>query len=167
LAFLKSVSDCVAWAELEGSQHDTGPWEAYGQNLPDDSLAMKCILYADRVYVFPITTPLDPHRDDTQFRLLDRKARDELVDLLEDHDVWMQGLNSLMYPPVKGQTVGLVFQRGDHELVLFYEAYGRFVGTFDGEHLGGDFDPGNDDEFDAWEHKYAQAELDFRGPGQQ
>jgi hypothetical protein len=82
--------------------------------------------------------------------------------MLEDHEVWMRSLNSLMYPPIKGQTVGVVFRDADHELVLFDQGYGRVVGTFDGEHLGGDFEIGRDHEFEAWEHKYAQSELDYQ-----
>ncbi|HEX7965519.1 MAG TPA: hypothetical protein VF651_07355 [Gammaproteobacteria bacterium] len=136
-------------------------WDAFGQGLPELKQPLHFIKSAQEVYIFPVVTPLEPHRDDAHMRLLGKDARDELADIFKDDDIWMRGLNSLMYPSTKDQTVGLLFRDSDHELVLFYQAYGRWTGTFDGEHLTGDFDPEKDKVFDAWEHKYAQAELGF------
>jgi hypothetical protein len=166
-----SQSRDVGWFSIDrtisiqpdGSQ-SPGPWNASGVWLPEDKQALGLIRSAKQVYVFPIATPLDPHRDDAYMRLLDKDELADLADMLEDNDVWLQGFDDMRYPPLNGQTVGLLFRDGDHELVLFYEGYGRWVGTLDGEHLGGDFATKDDAVFDAWEHRYAQSELDFRSP---
>lgn len=138
-------------------------WDAYGQGLPEDLAALDFIKSAPQIFVFPVTDPLIPHRDDEHMRLIGTEAHSRLVALLGSKDHWFQGFNDLMYPDKESGNVGFVFRNGSDELTLFFEHSDVVVGTFNGQHLAGTLkiDPtdklGN--EVKAWEAKYAQPEL--------
>lgn len=140
-------------------------WDAYGQGLPGFSAALHCIRDAQQVYIFPVTTPADPHRDDKHLRLLKNPARSQLVNLLGPRQNWLVGFNDLMYPDKEPKSVGFVFRNGKDELILFFVHSDVVVGTFNGEHLSGtlnDLIPRNSKLAQAWgrwKDQYAQPEL--------
>jgi hypothetical protein len=143
----------------DGAQHPDG-WIASGQGLPADTEALECMWNADQVYVFPIATPLDPHRDDAHMRLVEGWARHQLVQLLGDADHWFVGFNSLMYSPRDKPGVGFLFKSDKHELMLFLIHSDMLVGTYDGEHISGTLGVGSDGKYERelqeWITKYAQ-----------
>ena len=152
------------FVEPDHSQH-LG-WDAYGQGLPQFAEALRCIKAAQVVYVFPVTTPLKPHRDDKHMRLLDVQARSQLADLLGSKEDWLVGFNDLMYPNKEPTNVGFVFRNGKDELVLFFEHSDVVVGTFNGEYLSGTLnDLGGSPneklakELEEWKDRFAQPEL--------
>lgn len=144
-------------------------WDAYGQGLPYYSAALLCIRAAQQVYIFPVTTPADPHRDDKRLRLLAALARSQLVDVLGPKQNWLVGLNDLMYPDKEPKSVGFVFRNRKDELVLFFVHSDVVVGTFNGEHLSGtldDLSPRNRklaQAWDRWKDQFAQPELGTHG----
>lgn len=143
-------------------------WVAYGQGLPGFYEALRCIKTARDVYIFPVKTPLNPHRDDTHMRLLGTEARTKLVDLLGPASDWFVGFNNLIYTKKEPTNVGFMFQNGSDTLILFFEHKDVVVGTFNGEHLSGTLNSDVvgqkvDDrvlhEFEKWKAQYAQPEL--------
>lgn len=157
------TSKRVTVVEPDRSEHPG--WDAYGRGLPEYTEALECMWNAEQIYVFPVNTPLNPHRDDTHLRLLEGEARRQLVQLLGDADHWLTGgFNNLMYPPGEKPGVGFLFRNSKHELVLFVMHSDVLVGTFDGEHLSGTLDMESDHrkwerELQEWTAKYAQAAL--------
>ena len=136
-------------------------WDIYGQGLPEYSEALGCIRAAQQVYVFPVPTPLEPHRDGRRMRLLGAEARGRLIDLLGNKDHWFVGLNDLMYPDKEPQNVGFLFVNGKDMLVLFIVHGDVLAGSFDGEHVDGTLESKlkMEQALDAWKVKYAQPEL--------
>ena len=163
LGWLTAKRTIFDW--VDKSQHPG--WYAYGQGLPDFSAALDCIRAAQQVYVFPVTTSLDPHRDDKHMRLLDAEARSRLAGILGPKEDWFVGFNNLIYPEKEPTNVGFVFRNGGDELVLFFVHEDVVVGTFNGQHLSGTLNDLSGDKIDKrivraleqWKVQYAQPEL--------
>ena len=71
-------------------------WLQVGRVVWDMPEAMSLIATADEVYVFPLTTPLKPHRDDGHLRLLVGEARQRIMRLLGNEKSWFHGLIDLI-----------------------------------------------------------------------
>lgn len=124
-----------------------------------DPEVLHLIKKADEVYVFPVITPLKPHRDDKRMRLLVGQARRNIIGLLGNERNWYQGHYSLIAIEPEPTNVGFVFRRGKNELVLFFSGDGFAQGSFNGKHVADllESEPGK--EFVKWTRQYAQLEL--------
>ena len=134
-------------------------WMLYGRAIWIIPEALKLMGTARTVYVFPVTTPFKPHRDDRRLRLLGEEARLSLERLLGNEANWLHGFDNRIWPegtPVP-TNIGLLFKDQGNEAVLYL-----FSGTscFNGEETGGSLDIDVGQEFEAWKQKYARAELD-------
>jgi len=145
----------------EPDGHKVLKWEPDGVSLPDNPAAMRLIRTAREVYVFPVTTPLEPRRDDKQMRLLGIKAREALVRLLGDKQSWLDGFDdTVMKPGADVPTnIGFLFRQGSSELVLFFTTGSRAEGSFNGEYTAGSVDSKPPMELEAWKNQYAKPEL--------
>ena len=114
---------------------------------------------AHDVYVFPLPRPLEPQRDDKHSRLLDSKARREISALLGAQRNWfMGGWPPLVIEP-EPRNIGLIFRRGNSEVVLFFSQQMGWQGTLNGEHIQGLLEDDAIKKSEHWKHKYAQPEL--------
>jgi hypothetical protein len=121
-----------------------------------DPEVLNLIRTADEVYVFPVRTPLKPHRDDKHLRLLSRQPRQEIVRLLGNQKNWCQCVYDLVVVEPEPTNVGLLFRRGRSELVLFFTRGGYAEGTFNGQYIA---NPLNDGErMDEWSKRFAGTE---------
>ncbi len=143
-------------------------WDAHSQGLPEFATALRCIRDAQRVYIFPVTTPDDPRFDNDHMRLLSAEARDKLAGLIGSESSWFEGFNNLRYMNKEPTNVGFMFQNGTDTLTLFFVHKDVVVGTFNGEHLSGTLNSLVADhkvdkkvlhEFEKWKAQYAQPEL--------
>jgi hypothetical protein len=135
-------------------------WWTWRRAIDDAPDLLRFIKSANEVYVFPVPTPLKPHRDDKHLRLLDAEARRQVTRLLGDRETWWHGLYTLVVIDDGKPGIGLLFRRGRSEAVLFFSHFSDEEGTFDGEHISGllDDDRGRR-QMKEWEHRYAQPEL--------
>ena len=112
---------------------------------------------ADEVYIFPVTTPLKPHRNDKHMRLLVGDARQQIVRLLGNAKNWCQCLFDLVVVESEPTNVGLLFRRDRSELVLFFTHGGYAEGTFSGHYIANPLNDGQ--RMDNWSARFAQTEL--------
>ena len=142
--------------ELDGREHLTwNIWDCCG--IQDPPVALRLIRAADHVYIFPIKNSWKPHRDDKHMRMLDQKARKELVHLLGHQSDWWAGGYSLVDVEPTPE-IGFVFQHGRDELVLFFSGT-TVEGTLNGKFTSGMLEAKRDDQFHEWKRRYAQREL--------
>jgi hypothetical protein len=129
--------------------------------IDGDPAVLNLIRTADQVFVFPVVTPLKPHRDDKHMRLLGAEARQKIARLLTNPRNWVQsGGWSIIYPFEPPRDVGLLFRRDQNELILFFN--GGFIrGTFNGEHTEGAFslDGKRLRKLEEWKLRYARPEI--------
>jgi hypothetical protein len=151
---LRNLGYIHAWRFVDDHDWAFGPHPAMWD--PD---VLRLIKSANEVYVFPVTTPSKPHRDDKHMRLLVGQARRDIVRLLSQERNWYQGHYSLMSVEPEPTNVGLIFRRGRSELVLFFSGEGFAEGSFNGQYVADplEFKPGK--KFVNWSARYAQVEL--------
>jgi hypothetical protein len=127
----------IALRRFAGIQYDGSRSHDWSFSHPYmyDPEVLDLIRRADEVYVFPIATPLKPHRDDKHMRLLVDPARREIMRLLGKERNWYQGHYSLIAIEPEPTNVGLVFRRGKNELVLFFSGEGFAEGSFNGQYV--------------------------------
>ncbi|MEY2545608.1 MAG: hypothetical protein QOG48_725 [Verrucomicrobiota bacterium] len=149
----------------DGSRDHT--WASGNPNMYDPEV-LDLIRTAGEVYVFPVTTPRNPHRDDKQMRLLVGQARGEIIRLLGREQNWYVGSYNIIVvasePAVlapEPTNVGLVFRRGKTELVLFFSDLDMALakGSFNGQYVADLLEDKPSKEFAKWCHRYAQVEL--------
>ncbi len=143
--------------DTDGSEHPW--WDVEEHGIGDYPKAMGAIKSADEVFVFPVTTPLTPYRDDKDLRLLTGGARLRLIQLLGNKKSWYIGLYEIIGPKHPPPNVGFVFRAGKSELVLFGTFGPIIVGTLNGEHIQRMLDEGAAQELEEWKETYAQREL--------
>jgi hypothetical protein len=144
--------------EPDGSRHRE--WMADGWGIPGMPGVFGFIKAADAVFVFPESTPLDPHRDDRHLRLLDPEARRNLVRVLGHEENWLHGFdNRFRVGGKEPANVGFLFRHGSSELVLFLASGDSMQGTFKGENTGGSLLVKAGQELETWKRRYAQPEL--------
>jgi hypothetical protein len=124
------------------------------QDPPD---ALRIIQAAEQVYIFPIKNSWKPYRDNKHMRLLDQKARKELVHFLSHRSDWWEGAYHLVDVEPK-REIGFVFERGRNEVVLFFSG-DTVEGTLNGKNTSGMLDRKRHEQFEAWKRRYAQPEL--------
>jgi hypothetical protein len=137
---------------------------AYGaevQGINNSPGALRFIRSAETVYVFPVTSPLKPQRDDRHMRLLGPEARDGIVQLLGNDASWWHGLAAIAIPEPQPTNIGLLFRSGKDELVLFFNSE-AVEGKFRDIELGGLLEDKPKKEFEEWKRHYAQPELAFK-----
>jgi hypothetical protein len=135
-------------------------WWTEGLDIRDTPEALRLIREANQVYVFPVKNSWTPKRDDKHMRLLEERARKELVRLLGHKSDWIEGNYSLVsLEPVRG--VGFVFRRGKDEAVLFFEG-AVAEGTLKGRNIKDYLDRKRHAPFENWKRRFAQHELGTR-----
>jgi hypothetical protein len=134
-------------------------WTVIGRFIWDVPEALHVLGSAEEVYVFPVTTPREPHLPKGHLRLLGPAARKQLQNILSDQRNWFHGFDNLIMPDDPRTDVGFLFRQGKSELVLFM-FYHRAQGTFNGENTGGSLDLKTAwKDVEEWKRQYAQAEL--------
>ena len=110
----------TVFVEPDGSKHPG--WDAYGQGIRDFPQALRCIRTAHEVYIFPVATPLKPHRDNKHMRLVTGYARSILIDMLGYKSDWLSGLDDRIFFGKAPKSIGVIFRNGKDELVLFFHS---------------------------------------------
>ena len=139
--------------------HGTYGAEAQGINNSPDVLRL--IRSAEKVYVFPVTSPLKPQRDDRHMRLLGPQAREGIGQLLGNEASWWHGLAAIAIPEPQPTNIGLRFRSGKDEVVLFFNS-ATVEGKFREIELGGLLEDKPKKEFEEWKRRYAQPEVAFK-----
>lgn len=134
-------------------------WEDYLQGIGDNPDVLRLINSANDIYVFPVTTPLAPHRDDKDLRLLSGEARRKLVRLLGEKSNWYIGGWDLLFDNNQPTDVGFVFRNGRDELVLFCSPGEIIEGTLNGERIKGMLNEGPGKRLEMWKKEFAKIEL--------
>jgi hypothetical protein len=152
--------------EPDGRRHFG--WFLDARDIRDSPKVLRFIRTADRVYIFTVTTPLRPRRDDTHLRLLQPEARKQLVTLLGYQQDWFWAHDSRFSVGREPTNIGLIFRHGRDELILFFSAGGVVTGAYNGQHTSGTLDDGVKEEeanqkIENWKRRYAQPELRGRG----
>jgi hypothetical protein len=122
-----------------------------------DPEVLHLIRTADEIYVFPVTTPLKPHRNDKHMRLLVGDARYQIVRLVGNAKNWCQCVFDLVVVEPEPTNVGLLFRRGRSELVLFFTRGGYAEGIFNGHYIANPLNDGQ--RMDKWSARFAETEL--------
>jgi hypothetical protein len=136
-------------------------YAAEPKGIDDSPDVLRFIRSAEAVYVFPVTSPLRPPRDDSHMRLLSPEARRGIVQILGNYESWWHGLYTIGISENQPTNIGLLFRSGKDELVLFFNS-DTVNGKFRAVELGGLLEDGPKEQFEAWKHHYAQAELVFK-----
>jgi hypothetical protein len=120
-----------------GIQRDGNRSHDWSWSYPSmyDPEVIHLIRTADEVYVFPVATPLKPHRNDKHMRLLTGDARRQVIRLLGNEKNWCHCVFDLVIVEPEPPNVGLGFRRGRNELVLFFTRGGFAEGTFNGHYI--------------------------------
>ncbi len=127
-------------------------------NLPE---VLRFVRNSEAVYVFPVTDPHKPKRDDAHLRLLPRDARESIASLLGNYDNWWHGLFTIALEEPLPIKIGLLFRIGRDELVLFADSE-AVEGTFRGTNIIGMLEDKPKKNFEDWKRHYAQPELDYK-----
>lgn len=135
-------------------------WTPMGRVVYEIPEALHLLGSASEVYVFPVTTPLKPHKDDSHLRLLDAEARESLERLLGNEASWFHGVNNLIWPEGVPKDVGFLFREGKAEL-LWFCPFGQ--AKFNGERTAGGLVEAAEQKLSEWKHQYAQPELAVQG----
>jgi hypothetical protein len=133
-------------------------WSPIGFDIAVTSEALRFIETADQAYVFPVTTPLKPHRNDKHLRLLGSEPRQKLGRLLGEERNWFHGFDNT-FSLGEPRNVGFLFRHAGVELVLFFSSGGKVRGTFDGQNTSGSLEEKPAQEMEKWKRIYAQPEL--------
>jgi hypothetical protein len=138
-------------------------WLCDGRGVDDPQIS-QFIRTADELYVFPVLTPDEPHRDNKHSRLLDNQVRRMLVRLLTDHRNWYQGAYNMIIVEPEPRNIGLLFRRDRSELVLFFShsftsSAGLIHGNFNGQHIEDMLEDNPGKKMEQWCHRFAQPEL--------
>ena len=112
----------------------------------------------EAVYVFPVTNPSKPRRDDKHLRLLDSKARAQLLQVLADPRNWNTGFFTILQSDNQPTNIGLLFRHQGKELVLFFQ-WMTIQGQFDDKTMIGMLEENGRKEIEQWKERYAQQEL--------
>jgi len=134
--------------------------EVRGVDDPEVSQFMRT---ASELYVFPVLTPDEPHRDNKHLRPLDNEARRILVRLLAEHRNWYHGAYTLISGR-EPRNIGVLFRRDRSELVLFFSrsftsSTGLILGNFKGQHITDMLEDNPGEKMEQWSHRFAQPEL--------
>jgi hypothetical protein len=124
----------------------------------ESSGALPFVHRAEAVYVFPVTTPMEPRRNDKHLRLLGPRAAQSIVQVLGKERNWYNGLYTIVEAADQPTNVGLLFRAGRDELVLFFSEM-TVQGTFRGKRIAGMLEDKPRSKFDEWKRRYAQPEL--------
>jgi hypothetical protein len=143
--------------QYDGTRSHDWSWSSPSMYDPE---VVHLIRTADQVYVFPVKTPLKPHRDDKHMRLLGDQARREVVRLLGNEKNWCQCVFDLVVVEPEPTNVGLLFRRGTSELVLFFTRGGFAEGTFNEHYIANPLNEG--ERMDAWSKRFAEVELSVK-----
>jgi hypothetical protein len=111
-----------AGIERDGTRSHVWSWS---YPLMYDPKVLHLIRTAYEIYVFPVTTPLKPHRNDKHMRLLVGDARYQIVRLVGNAKNWCQCVFDLVVVEPEPTNVGLLFRRGRSELVLLHSRWLR------------------------------------------
>jgi hypothetical protein len=137
---------------------DRTAWSDWVRNVYEPEV-LSVIKNADDTYIFPLPRPLEPKRDDNRARLLPPNARREISALLGDERSWFMGhWHPLVIEP-EPRNVGLIFRRGNSEVMLFFSQQMGWQGTLNGEHIEGLLEDDAITKSERWKRKYAQPEL--------
>jgi hypothetical protein len=152
----------IRFGRFAGIQYDGSRSHDWSFSHPYmyDPEVLSLIRTADEVYVFPVTTPLKPHRDDKHRRSLGGQARHEIIRLLGNEKNWCQCVYDLVIVGPEPTNVGLLFRRGKNELVLFFTRGGYAEGTFNGQYIANPLN--NGEKMNDWSKRFAQAELSVK-----
>src|ERR1700719_1393362 len=146
--------------EPSGKTHIEWHLSHTAMGLEDRPEIFRIIKSAPEVYVFPVTTPLKPHRDDKHLRLSEGEARRTLVHLLGNEKSWFHGFDNTFWVDKRiPKNVGFVFRHGKDELVLFCTLGWKIEATLNGEHTGGSLEERPSQRMEQWKKQYAQREL--------
>jgi hypothetical protein len=159
----------LGWIDVQrapaGSRMDrTQPqWSCYGRGVGDPEV-FQFMRAVNEVYVFPVMTPREPRRDRKHMRLLDSPARRRLVGILADQKGWYHGAYTLILTRSEPRNVGVLFRKGQSELVLFFSTSftsysGLIQGSFNGQHVSDMLEDGPGKRLDEWSRRFAQPEL--------
>lgn len=144
--------------EPDGSVHRK--WSSEAWDITGTPAIFDFIRTADVVYVFPVATPLEPHRDDKHMRLLGPDARRSIAHLLGNPENWLHGFNDTIRMGAEPANIGLLFRQGKSELVMFFASGDAMQGSFKGESTSGSlFMEDSANPLESWERQYAQPEL--------
>jgi hypothetical protein len=144
------------------TDHTWPGWLCDGRGV-DDPEVSQFMRSADELYVFPLLTPLKPHRDNTHLRRLDDEARRRLVRLLTDHRNYYQGGYTMIIVEPEPRNIGVLFRRGRSELVLFFSgsftsSAGLIHGAFNGQHVQDMLEDNAGKKMEQWSHRFALPE---------
>jgi hypothetical protein len=142
----------------EPDGHSAMEWHAGALVFWGRPEAMRLVKTAEEVYVFPVATPLSPHRG-KQLRLLDAAARKALGHLLGDKTNWLHGFDNRTRVGDEPTNIGFLFRHGSDELVLFFSSGGAVEATLNGENTGGSLEDRASVEMEKWKNQYAKPEL--------
>ncbi len=142
----------------EPDGHTSLRWNVGGLVFWARPEAMRLIKTAEAVYVFPVATPLDPHRG-KQLRPLNATARNSLVQLLGNEQNWLHGFDNRIRVGDEATNAGFLFRQGSNELVLFFSSGGAVEATLNGENTGGSLVYEASVEMEKWKDQYAKPEL--------
>ncbi len=142
----------------EPDGHASLRWNASGLVFWARPEAMRLIKTAEVVYVFPVATPLNPHRGE-RLRPLNATARNSLVHLLGNERNWLHGFDNRIGAGDEPTNTGFLFRHGSDELVLFFSSGGAVEATLNGENTGGNLVDEAAVEMEKWKDQYAKPEL--------
>jgi hypothetical protein len=155
----------VQRAQFAGSPIDrTHPkWWCSGRGIEDPEV-FQFMRTANELYVFPVMTPDEPRRDRKRMRLLDSSARRRLVGILADQKSWYHGGSTLVLTRPEPRNIGVLFRKGQSELVLFCSgsftsSSGRIEGSFNGQHVSNTLEDEPGKRMDEWSRRFAEPEL--------
>jgi hypothetical protein len=149
----------VRFHEPDG--HTSLRWSAGGLVFWARPEAMRLMKTAEEVYVFPVATPLDPHRS-KRLRPLNAAARSSLVQLLGNEQNWLRGFDNRIGAGDEPTNAGFLFRHGSNELVLFFSSGGAVEATLNGESTGGSLANEAGAAMERWKDQYAKPELASR-----
>jgi hypothetical protein len=126
--------------------------------FPSEDL-LRCVREAKTVYVFPVTTPMSPKRDDHRLRLLGPDARQDLVRFFGDKRNWYYGLLTIAERADQPTNIGLLFRCRHTDLMLFFDEGGVITVQFRGKRENTMLEHGLGEEMEKWKKRYAAKEL--------
>jgi len=136
---------------------------AEGIDRPSPEL-LQFMRNADQVFIFSIHTRDKPRRDDKHMRVLEPRARRDLIRLLGHPQKWYMGADDRfgIGPPPK--DIGLLFRSGRNELILFFSPGELIDARYNGQRQPTRWSPGEGsyEGVENWKARYAKPELSER-----
>lgn len=139
-------------------------WSSEGRDITATPAFLRAITEAEAAYVFPVSTPLDPHLDKKHSRQLDPEALRALKHLLGNKRGWFHGNYDLIGSRPEPANVGFLFRQGNNNVVLFLSSGGLLEGTFNGENTSGLLNDEIAQALEMWKLRYAQLALPAAPP---